>query len=430
MALVIGGLDGNARSVAALREARADLNAVISEIRAIPEFDNFLRSPRMSDIADAATKPLAYVSAAQRGGLALVVRRRDVVAVDLPALTRQAVHAVVERYLSAYADYRGDPNAHRAAWNAEIEATTRWLWVEVMGPVLDHVAGERCLWIVPGGLLGLLPLHVAWRPVGPSDREYALDRLEINYVPSAQALREARTVVSAHKHPRRILSVAPGFAHADRNHLPLAVPEAVMARRAFPEGPPVRSGLSPDDLRREMLESEVVHLACHGLADLESPLESRIVLGPQSVVHLRDLLPLNLGLRLVVLSACETLLPGTELPDEVLALPSGLLQAGVGGVVASSWVVPDVASAVVMIEFYRRWRSGALSPSAALRSAQQWVRDTPLEAKLDRYDAASRGTEDWPEPWVADRLINALLTDAAPESFDVVGWAAFGYVGA
>ena len=141
-------------------------------------------------------------------------------------------------------------------------------------------------------------------------------------------------------------------------------------------------------------------------------------------------MPLDLGIRLVVLSACETLLPGTELPDEVLALPSGLLQSGVAGVIASSWVVPDLASAVVMVEFYRRWRHPTTeSPAAALREAQIWVRDSPIEEKLALYEAASRGANDWPDPVVADQLLDELLTDPAL-SFDLVGWAAYAYVGA
>ena len=67
-------------------------------------------------------------------------------------------------------------------------------------------------------------------------------------------------------------------------------------------------------------------------------------------------LAMKLHVRLAVLSACETALPGTGLPDEVVALPTGLLQAGVAGVIASQWAVPDLGTAILMAEFYRRWR--------------------------------------------------------------------------
>jgi CHAT domain-containing protein len=63
--------------------------------------------------------------------------------------------------------------------------------------------------------------------------------------------------------------------------------------------------------------------------------------------------------------------PGTDLPDEVVALPTGLLQAGVAGIVASQWSVPDRATAMLMAEFYRCWRRDRLAPAAALRAAQR-----------------------------------------------------------
>ena len=81
--------------------------------------------------------------------------------------------------------------------------------------------------------------------------------------------------------------------------------------------------------------------------------------------------------RLAVLSACETGIPGEELPDEVVSLPSGLLQAGVAGIVASLWSVDDLATAMLLVRFYELWRGKEkLEPHEALRQAQQWVRDT------------------------------------------------------
>jgi CHAT domain len=64
---------------------------------------------------------------------------------------------------------------------------------------------------------------------------------------------------------------------------------------------------------------------------------------------------------LVAGSACETASIGTELPDQVV-LPAGLLQAGVAGVVASLWAVPDATTAVLMARFHALWRS-AEAPS-------------------------------------------------------------------
>jgi hypothetical protein len=61
---------------------------------------------------------------------------------------------------------------------------------------------------------------------------------------------------------------------------------------------------------------------------------------PNWILNASNLLAMRLRARLAALSACETSRPGTALPDEVVFLPTGLLQAGVASVVASLWVVP------------------------------------------------------------------------------------------
>jgi CHAT domain-containing protein len=76
--------------------------------------------------------------------------------------------------------------------------------------------------------------------------------------------------------------------------------------------------------------------------------------GTHVLLTVRDLLESEQpGRRLVTLSACETGIVGTELPDEVVALPSALLQAGFGGVAASLWSVADISTAMLMEHFYR-----------------------------------------------------------------------------
>ena len=177
--------------------------------------------------------------------------------------------------------------------------------------------------------------------------------------------------------------------------------------------------------------ADVVHFACHGYADLDTPLDSGLVLGPGQVLTVRELMGRDLRPRLAVLSACETLLPGTELPDEVVALPTGLIQAGAAGVIASLWTVPDLESAMLMVEFYDRWRAVGTTPAQALRDAQAWIRDTPMEAKIASYERAADGIAAWPPAPVADALLDRIARLGIVAGLtDMAGWAAFAHVGA
>jgi len=176
----------------------------------------------------------------------------------------------------------------------------------------------------------------------------------------------------------------------------------------------------------------VHHLACHGSARLDAPLESSLLLAGHARLTLGDLLELRLadGARLTVLSACETQLPGAELIDEVVSLPTGLLQAGVAGVVASQWTVHGLATAVLMTRFHRGLRVEGLAPPDSLRAAQQWVRDSTTGAIAAEFHPASAREAGLPEAAARAIWRELVRLPRAERGFShPVDWAAFVHVG-
>jgi CHAT domain-containing protein len=418
-----------------IRQARDELDRVIAEIQAVPGFETFLATPTMADIEQAAQdEPLVYLVAATPGGLALVVRDRGVIHVPLDGLTADALAQVISDFLAVYAPYRDGRAGSEADWDACLLRTTRWLWEEVMSPVAAELAGRPGAVLVAGGLLGLLPLHAAWRPdpQAPTGRRYLLDDLAVRYVPNARALTTARSLATAPADPLVAVIDPPRTDHLGR--LTRSSVEIAAAAASFPGSPEPIGGpdATAETVRRALEGAGAAHFACHGEAELDSPLDSRLKLAGDDDLRLRDLLTMRLRLRLAVLSACETLPPGTELPDEVVSLPTGLLQAGVGGVVASMWAVPDRATAMLMTEFYRGWRWDGLTPASALRRAQQWLRDTTNGEKIEGYRRALAEGAGWLPARAADDLMLALefQDPAAREQDSLAGWAGFAYVGA
>lgn len=116
----------------------------------------------------------------------------------------------------------------------------------------------------------------------------------------------------------------------------------------------------------------------------------RLVLG--ELVHPATELTFE-RLRLVVLSACQTGMVGTRLPDEVVGLPAGWLQAGAAGVVASLWPVSDRATLALMIKFYELHVLDTLEPVDALWLAQRWLRGLPSWREDCRAAGAARGAQ-------------------------------------
>src|SRR6266511_2190393 len=185
------GADGPVALSEAIREARAELDATIEEIRKLPGFKTFLAAPTFEDVAEAASDhPLVYTAPADPGGLALIVKGTRVEHVPLPGLTTELVADRVEAYLGAHDARRHD----RRRWVAALDDVTEWLWEAAMGPVLEAARPAPEIVIVAGGLLGLLPLHAAWMPDARAvtGRRYALDLATIRYAPNARALTAAR----------------------------------------------------------------------------------------------------------------------------------------------------------------------------------------------------------------------------------------------
>ena len=431
---------GEASRMDGIRAAWEELDAIVEEIQGIPGYEDFLAVPTFDEVAETTRErphcPLVYLAAAESEGLALVVRGDEVTHVPLDSLTATELRERTTDHLARYTRYQRErtesPEAAGREWNAALDEVTAWLWREVMGPVLEAVDGEEELAVVAGGLLGLLPLHAAWTPDPgrATGRRYVLDTVAVSYVPNARVLRTARQL-AAQLAPSRLLAVVDPWPTAAAP-LRMARHEAAVAAAAFPASQKLltRGEATFLSFEWEAPKADVWHLACHGFAAPTEPLESGLVLagGP---VRLRRLMEWRLRVRLAVLSACETAVPGTELPDEVVALPTGLLQAGVAGVVASQWAVPDRATAMLMAEFYRQWLWLGQPPAAALRAAQRWLRDTTTAEKRTHFAAALDEGADWLPASAGQAFLDRLDLDPDGRAWaDIQQWGAFAHFGA
>jgi CHAT domain-containing protein len=338
-------------------------------------------------------------------------------------------------YLGAYARWRSAPNdpATRAAWFAALDETTRWLWEVLVGPLVEALGqhGIERAALIPQGWLGLLPLHAAWTD-GDGGRRYAMDEVCFTYAPNARALQEAR--LRAEVLPPDSLFAVDEPGPVSANPLPNSAQEVAAACSHF-EHPQVLGGeaATEEAVRQQLSDHAVLHFSCHGMAGFARPLQGGLLMAHDNMLTLREILSTRLErARLVVLSACETGIPGTELPDEVISLPTGLMQAGAAGVVASLWSVSDLSTMMLMVRFYELWKRDGLAPPEALRQAQFWVRDTSNGEKARHFKGflpEFQGGERLPVH-VADTLYKAMM--ARPEENDFEHpfyWAAFGYTG-
>jgi CHAT domain-containing protein len=133
---------------------------------------------------------------------------------------------------------------------------------------------------------------------------------------------------------------------------------------------------------RDVTNYRVVHIATHGLLNVERPQFTGVVLSlvgnttSDGFLRTDEIFNLKMGSPLVMLSACETGLGKEKRGEGVIGLTRAFMYAGAPTVGVSLWSVADKSTADLMTDFYRRYLgSGAANSTpvaapAAMREAQ------------------------------------------------------------
>lgn len=410
-------------------KARADLKAAIAEIRQIPGYENFLALPDFASIKSRLrpNQTLVYVVATPNGGLALIVHKSatgntQITKVPLNNFSEADLKALIDfnhpnRWFGAYNNFRQDSGRYFPAWQQTIQTCCQQLQNTVMQPITAALQFQSITTaaLIPCGLLSFFPLHAL------------TDAIHFTYAPSALSLAIAcaeATQIQASS----ILAI-----NNPTKDLINSEKEVTMAIAQFPK---TQTLMHEQSTRQAVLDDlphySVIHFSCHGSADTNSPLDSFLAMHGENNLTLRDFFntPLN-GIRLAVLSACETGLSGTTLPDEAISLPTGLLQAGVAGVISTLWSVADFSTALLLTKFYDLWRKENHEPAAALHHAQRWLRDSTQQDMIAYLKSSqSKGTVPVATAeYFRVKLSGYCKSSDCPFSHPFF-WAAFTYTGA
>ncbi|MGC2237176.1 MAG: CHAT domain-containing protein [Pyrinomonadaceae bacterium] len=290
----------------------------------------------------------------------------------------------------------------------------------LLAPVAGKIENKR-LAIVADGVLQFIPFASLQIQNSKSQvPAFLTETNEIVALPSASVLAELRQNASGRKTPGKAiaifadavfeandtrLSIVPrivsekpaelGKVLRDFNlgeNLPRLLSSRVEAKNISAFVPKNQSVLNVDfEANREnamsetLAEYKILHFATHGLLDTSRPELSGLVLSlfdengkPQDgFLRLNQIYNLNLNSDLVVLSACQTALGKDVRGEGLIGLTRGFMYAGAKRVVASLWKVDDAATAEFMKRFYQNLLQKKLSAAAALRQAQNEMRQIP-----------------------------------------------------
>jgi CHAT domain-containing protein len=302
------------------------------------------------------------------------------------------------------------PTAQLAAlWETLLPATERKSLTE---------GQTKLLTVLPAGPLALLPFEtLVVSQADDDDAEYLLDvGPPIAYAPSASVLLNLARRAKKSGTPRFLTLGDPvyspatsGTSAADRrlgitraddafraglSRLPYTALESSWVQQVLEgvglTGHKLAGATATEaELRRNAPGNEIVHLACHGMADQSyGNFFGALAIAPgkpgdprdDGFLTMAEIYDLDLtGCELSILSACETNFGPHQQGEGVWALSRGFLVAGSRRVIASNWVVDDRAGATLISFFTRDLIKAGKDPDKreyahALQTAKRQVR--------------------------------------------------------
>lgn len=242
------------------------------------------------------------------------------------------------------------------------------LYQLLIEPIHEQIREYRRLCIVPHGSLHYIPFHAlisqtTSRPCyflegGASTRE-------IIYAPSA-------TVLLDYCRAKPASQGKGGIIYSNSKSLPFVENEGKAILRILGGQLYVNAAATIESVQHNSSDYPILHFACHGSFDAETPLASGLDLFDGRLRADYVLEHLHLQADLVTLSGCETGRSQLYRGDELIGLTRAFIYAGTPSVLVSLWQTDDLATRLFMEKFYLDLVTN-LSPPAALHSAQLYL---------------------------------------------------------
>ncbi|KAF8182738.1 CHAT domain-containing protein [Mycena galopus ATCC 62051] len=366
------------REAARCRQLNDEWEQVINDVRMFPEFNDFMQPKGMDALKKAAVSgPVIILTTTGSTCFALIVTlSEEVQCLKLSQLVLSKVHLLADlsRGLSKSAfDFatfvatRGPVNEREAMSDLKdrlyagrersVKVDPDEVFRELLADLWKNIKSNNPprLWWCPSGPFAFLPIHAAGI-YGKKTTDCAADYVISCYTHTLTALLDPPVhIASQFKMTAVIQPSAPGCSP-----LPGARHEEQKLRTRVPkEWLTVLLRSKTEEVVGHLRDSSIVHFACHGVQDLQKPLDSGLILSDgrlkvSEIMRKQDSEGDNIRqtVSIAFLSACETARGDTTVPDEAMHLAATLLFAGFRGVVATMWSMDDRDGPKIADTFY------------------------------------------------------------------------------
>jgi CHAT domain-containing protein len=371
------------------RKLLKERDVLISQIQALPGFDNFLTSLSFDTLRSAASSgPVIIINHSEwRSDIIILLQNASPSLIPTPADFFVRASALKDELLGARNKHGPDSNHY----NKTLAHVLAELYILVGKPVIDrlrqlNVPEQSRVWWCPTSVFCSLPLH-AMGPIpsdGGEDR-YFLDLYIPSYTPTLSALIPA----SDNRDPGPSLLSLPSLllvAHFDVPSTDATLSEVckdVKVVQALRKWFPVKSLISEDAKPMSVLDGlrdhQLVHFVCHGILEAKKPFNAGFELHGSERLTLLDIVRSHLPTaEFAFLSACHTaeLTEGSS-ADEGLHLAAAMQYCGFRSVVGTMWAMANEDGPDVAKHFYQSMfpKSKQVEPVAYYKRSAGALRD-------------------------------------------------------
>jgi CHAT domain-containing protein len=304
--------------------------------------------------------------------------------------------------------------------NTQTDQLSQQIYNQIIPPSLSENPNTTRLIVIPDGALSYIPfdiLPINDEPTTPTpslplvanEKTYLLQKYTISYAPSASYLVEETNRPTSQNHqPATIF--APQYLESEtkvvakvnpkpvpnpksetRNQptqLPQAQQEATQIQKTIGGILYTNDQATESNFILHAPQAQILHLAMHAQIDEDNPENSKFLFPTTNNQATNDnqltaakINAMSLQADLAVLSACNTGSGKLAKGEGVMSLSRAFHYAGVPATVTSLWKVPDTETSEIMINFYKKLKTGIPKDQALREAKLQYLSQVRLEAK-------------------------------------------------
>ncbi|MBD2206595.1 tetratricopeptide repeat protein [Calothrix sp. FACHB-1219] len=268
----------------------------------------------------------------------------------------------------------------------QVKATGKKLYDCLIKPIESELKANKVkhLVFVPDRAINYIPMAALF-----DGEKYLIENYSVVSVLNA-GLTDAKDTLPPQIQDTQVLGLGlsnqaktPDGTFSALNYVPIEL-DAIVKQKPndstgiYPGTKFLNQAFTRDALENNLDGRNILHIATHGLFKADNPEKSYILLGtgvPYPITQIKHLQKLR-EIHLVVLSACETALGGSDQNGiEIQGMSAYFLRDKAKSVMASLWVVSDRSTAQLMQQFYSNLANSAnsktrITKAEALRQAQ------------------------------------------------------------